>query len=339
MSSRSAAWAVVLALALGAGAVADEVQFNNGDRLTGRVKAIDKGRMTISTDVGGDVTVDMSKVKTFSSSQVVELQVNGSDVVRTTVEPAEAGQVRAAATQGAPAQAVPIKDLTRLNSLPVKWTGAVTANATITRGNTSTDSVGASFEAARRAAVDRMTLNGAYLYGRQEDPDNGDYDITTDNWFAFGKYDYFLNRKLYTYASTRVERDKIAELDLRLAPSVGMGYQWIERPEMNFFTEAGVAWIYEDHRDDGAQSNMALRLAYRLDRKINGKVTAFHNMEYLPDIEEAGQFLLNTDIGLRVSLYKTVFTEFKFELKHDSDPAPGAVDNDLRYIMGVGWKF
>jgi len=33
------------------------------------------------------------------------------------------------------------------------------------------------------------------------------------------------------------------------------------------------------------------------------------------------------------------FAEFKFELRYDSTPAPGAKKEDLRYVMGVGWSF
>jgi len=47
----------------------------------------------------------------------------------------------------------------------------------------------------------------------------------------------------------------------------------------------------------------------------------------------------NTDAGVRVTLTKNMFTEFKVEWKHDNEPAPGAAENDLRYLLGVGWAF
>jgi len=34
-----------------------------------------------------------------------------------------------------------------------------------------------------------------------------------------------------------------------------------------------------------------------------------------------------------------MFTEFKLQWNYDSTPAPGASRSDLRYILGVGWKF
>jgi len=65
---------------------------------------------------------------------------------------------------------------------------------------------------ANRAEQDRITFNAGYLYGRQKDPNTGVRSTTTDNWFLFGKYDYFFSKKFYGFLSSRVERDRIAEL-------------------------------------------------------------------------------------------------------------------------------
>jgi hypothetical protein len=34
-----------------------------------------------------------------------------------------------------------------------------------------------------------------------------------------------------------------------------------------------------------------------------------------------------------------MFSEFKIELKRDSTPAEGAQENDLKYVLGIGWSF
>ena len=52
-----------------------------------------------------------------------------------------------------------------------------------------------------------------------------------------------------------------------------------------------------------------------------------------------GDFNLNADLGLRAQLTEKMFGEFKVEWRHDASPAPGADENDLRYTIGVGWKF
>ena len=76
-----------------------------------------------------------------------------------------------------------------------------------------------------------------------------------------------------------------------------------------------------------------------MDRKFNEQVLGFHNLEYLPSLEDASDFNVNADAGVRASLTKTMFTEFKVEWKYDATPAPDASKNDLRYLLGLGWSF
>ena len=136
---------------------------------------------------------------------------------------------------------IALKDVAQINPPPIKWTGSLTANFLVTRGNSHTDNFGASLNAVRRSEHDRITPGAGYYYGREKDQDTGDEDTTVDNWFVLGKYDYFLTKKIYPYASVRAEQDKIADLDLRLIGSLGVGYQWYETRTLNFFTEVGLA--------------------------------------------------------------------------------------------------
>jgi putative salt-induced outer membrane protein YdiY len=337
--NRATLVASILSLYLSSLALSDEIQFINGDRLTGKIKSAADGKMVISTDVAGDVTVDLAKVKTFTTTEPIELHVGEKNVIKTTVAAGPQGTVQAAAGGGMAGGPIAIKDIKTINPPPVKWTGAIAANGLITRGNSNTENFGLAIDASRRAEQDRITVNAGYLYGRQRDPATNVRSTTTDNWFLFGKYDYFFSKRFYAFVSSRIERDRIAELNLRFTPAGGVGYQWIEKQNMNFLTEAGLAWVYEDFENADSADHFALRLAYHFDKKFNDKVNFFHNLEYLPSIEEISDFNLNTDAGVRVTLTKNMFTEFKFEWKFDNEPAPGAAENDLRYILGVGWAF
>src|SRR2546425_11746798 len=91
---------LALALILTSSPAADELQFINGDRLTGKIKSAADGKMVISTDVAGDVTVDLAKVKTFTSTEPIELHVGEKNVIKTTVTAGPQGTVQAAAGGG-----------------------------------------------------------------------------------------------------------------------------------------------------------------------------------------------------------------------------------------------
>jgi putative salt-induced outer membrane protein len=338
--TRSLFASLILLLGLAGAARADVVLFTNGDRLTGTVTQAGGGKMTIKTETAGTVVVDLSKVKTFSTTRPVELHVGDKTVLSTTVAPGPDGSVTTAPVGTTGTQTVAIRDVTRINPPPVKWTGTVTANGSLARGNSSVETVGVSASAVRRSEQDRITLGGGYQYGRQEDPATKKKSVTADYLFLLGKYDHFFTRQLYGYAGIRMERDKVADLELRLTPSAGAGYQWVERPTLNVATEAGIAWIYEDFRTTGSDGAFAGRLAYHIDWRPFDPVLLFHNLEWIPAFESpTSDFLLNADAGARVTLAGNLFAEAKAEWRHDATPAPGRKESDWRYLLGVGWSF
>ncbi len=330
--------AVCAAAFVAAPVLADEVVFKNGDKLTGKIVSAEDGKLKIKSAVAGTVEVDLVDVKTFASDEPIALKLKDGTIIRQPVAAAEkAGEV--AVKPGAvAAQNVPIDSIKTINQKE-SWTGSLVAGGLITRGNSDTEAFNFSADATRRTDIDRLNLNGQYLFGRQEDPTTGEKSTSTDNWRLGAKYDYFINEKLYAFGSFAIEKDRIANLDIRLTPAVGLGYQWIERKDFNFFTEAGLAYVYEDYEGEEASENISLKLAYHVDKKLREGVSVFHNLTFYPSIEDISDYYLLTDAGIRADLTDSFFTEFKVELKYDATPATGSSRSDLRYILGVGWNF
>jgi putative salt-induced outer membrane protein YdiY len=331
--------ALALSLALAARAGADEIQLLNGDRLTGKILKAEGGKVVIKTEAAGEVTVDLSKVKTISTDEPI-LVKSGDTTFKSKLEPGADGTVQVVPVEGGPAQTLALKDLTQLNPPPVQWTGAITINGLITQGNSESQSLGASANAVRRSEIDRITLGGAYYYGRQKSKDTGEWETNVNNWYILGKYDYFLTKHFYLYAAARVEQDHVADLDLRLTAGPGVGYQWFETPTLNLFTEAGLAWVYENFSEQPSEDHLALRLAYHVDWTPHKMLKLFHNLEYLPNVTEPFvDYNLNLDAGLRATVIADFFAELKFEFRYDSTPAIDKKKEDLRFLVGVGWSF
>jgi hypothetical protein len=110
-------------------------------------------------------------------------------------------------------------------------------------------------------------------------------------------------------------------------------------PALFFNTEAGIAYVCEHFEDGDSNDFIAGRLAYHLKKEFNDKVSVFHNLEYYPSLERLDDYLIITDAGVRLTLTKQMFGEYKIEFRYDSTPAQGASRSDLRNIVGLGWKF
>jgi putative salt-induced outer membrane protein YdiY len=314
-------------ICLSAGAVADEVILNNGDRVTGDITRVDAEKITIEKTAFGTVTAARKDVKSY-----------------TTTQPATASSTTQAATtratQPATTMAVaPPPPVPPVAAQPKRWSGSVVATGLITRGNANTETYKLNADAVRKGDNNIFTLAGGYAFGQQKSRDTGDTNATIDNWFGLTRFDHLFSERLYEYALLKVEGDRIADLDVRASPGVGVGYRWIISPETNFSTEIGLTWVYEQYSTDGSNENFAVRMAYHFDKKLNDKVSFVHNVEWLPNISDPSDYILNADAGLRALLTAAIFTELKVEWRRDSTPAPRAEKNDLRYTIGVGFKF
>ena len=335
----------ILTAAVSTVAWGDEVLFKNGDHLTGTVLSADGGKLKIKTAVAGEVTVDLKDVATFKTDKPLTVQLKDNTYLPPAAvappQPIPAPVTQPGGTVVADGKPVPLEQIKRINP-NLKWTGSVAVNGNLARGNTHSEDLGVAADASLRRDDqfhnDRFSLAAAYNFGKQKDR-NGVETTSADNWFASAKYDDFFTPKFYGYALIRYDHDRLAFLNYRLAPGVGVGYQRAETPTFHFSTEAGASYVYEDYSNDGSDDKIALRLAYHVDKKFNDQVSVFHNLEWLPAFDDPSDYNLIADAGVRAMFTKSFFTEFKVQYLRDSTPAPGALKNDTRFLLSLGWTF
>jgi putative salt-induced outer membrane protein YdiY len=334
---------LLLACALGlvGPAGADEVIFLNGDRLTGTIVSAAGGKLILRTEAAGEVTIDMSKIRTFSSDAPVDVRVGDKKIPHETQVTAGAeGQVEAEITPGAPPEPLAINDILAINPPPPAWHGSFALNGLFTTGNSETEQIGFTFRLHKKWEVDRWLFGAEYSYGRQTDPNTGIASTTVDFGQATAKYERDITEKWYGFGLLRFERDGVAGLNYRITPSAGAGYRWFEGPTFNLSTEAGPSYVYEDYETTGVNSFWAARLAYSVDWTPVKPLRLYNTLEYLPSVTAFTEdYLLNINAGLRATVWKGLFTDFRIEYRYDNEPAPGRKKTDTRYILGLGWEF
>lgn len=311
----------------------DEIIFNNGDRLTGTIKTNADGRIIIDSPGAGEVVVDLRKAQSIRTDAPSNVTLSDGTTTSGTIAPMGDGLVTVNQRN------YKLTDLKTINAPPVRWTGSFTLNGMFTRGNSSTESVGLDADIVRRSEKDRISAGAEYIYSRYKDPDTGDRVVSADAWEILGKYDYYFTSDFYTFFQIVLERDNVADLELRITPSIGVGYEWIDKPDFHFNTEAGVTWVYEDYEGARPDNHMSIRLAYHMDKSINDKVKLFHNLEFLPNVEDFQDFNVSADAGVRTTITKNFYSEFKVDWEYDATPAPDARKNDVRVLLGIGYTF
>ena len=323
--------------------MADEVYLVNGDRITGKVKTMQDGKLTIESDLAGKLVVDINNVATFKTNEPVEVQLKDGTAFKKQISKAGAGRFAVEGDQTLKTQDFNVAAIVVINP-PVKeepkWHGDISGALTSTHGNTAIDTQSLSVELTKRTEKDRSLLAADYLYGKQKNPTTGVKELTQDEWKLRGKYDYFFSKKFFGFLDGRYERDRIAELQRRVLIGAGAGYQWVESEPFNFSTEAGIASRYETYfNDTPSKSQMSVQVGYHLDKKLGKPFTFINDLTYYPSLKQSSNYFLTTTAELRAQVTELIFTNFKVVFDYDTTPAIGKGKTDVKYLLGVGVKF
>jgi putative salt-induced outer membrane protein YdiY len=232
-----------------------------------------------------------------------------------------------------------ITQIVQVNPEKVRWTGSAVASYMETSGNSVNRNASIMADAVRRSEDTRTTANAGYFHSQQK-ADSGMDETTADNFFFGGKFDYFWSKQFYSYANARYYKDKILDLDHRLTTGLGLGYQWVETDSWNIFTELGATYVDEKYSLlDGKDTYLSARGAYHVAKNFGERVSLFHNLEILENLDTTSAYLVTTDAGLRAQLTERWFMEGRVMFLYNSEPPADQKKDDTRYTVGLGLKF
>jgi len=321
-------------------AMADTIFLKNGDRISGKIVSAAGGKIVVKPDFDkkSTITLVQDEITTFSSPTPVLLKLADGTMINQPVEQGPPGRVRTIAGGTLAPQPVTIAQIAKINP-STAWSGNVGVNGMYSHAAATSATLGLSADGTRSTDTDRITAAGAFNYGEQKT--DGVTSTSANNWFAKGQYDYFITPAWYVYANTKFEADHVNQLSFRAIPGAGAGYQWYNQDDFHLSSEAGAAYIYEDYTTNPeADSRAAVRLSYHIDHSwADGRIVVYHDLTVLPSLEQAKDFLVQGDAGLRTSLTHNMYSEVKVNVNYDNDPAPGSQALTSQVLIGLGLTY
>ena len=228
-----------------------------------------------------------------------------------------------------------LHDLEAINPAPaVTFKGSITAGGSLTDGNTETKATNASANFEAGSERHRFTIGLKYNYGETEG------EITARNATGSFKYDFFLTKKLFSYAQSLFERDDMQDLTLRSTLGLGLGYQILDSKRASLFAETGVSYFNEDYAESKDEQYTAARWSVGLGYEVvPERVKFFHLHEGYYSLEESGAYYVRSEQGFRLPLVRNFFANFQVDYSYNSEPAPGKEKFDVVYIFGLAYEY
>jgi putative salt-induced outer membrane protein YdiY len=325
----------------------DVITLKDGGVLYGEVVEMSDGVLHFKTAAAADtiIKIKWANVEKLAINHPVPFHLKeGSVLIGTATEgPSGTINVRAEPLKGT--MEVPLDSITALNPLvqaPVIYKGTLTGGYTQATGNSHLRNASFLGDFVARSEQLRLTLNGRYVYG---DQDNA---LTARNARGTIKMDFFITKRFFWFASAYFEKDTFQDLKLRTALSSGPGYQFIERgdyaspwlKDITLYAEAGLSYFNEDFTNASDQSSLRGKWAVRLNWPVlDESVTFYHFQEFYPSLQDTSSYYLTMDNGVRFKLFEGFVSGIQVTTRYNSTPAQGTGDTDNLYLLTLGYNF
>lgn len=339
MKSIISAFAAVLACV----AFADKVTLKSGSVLSGKAGIIQNGELAFASDDLGDIKIKLANIVKLDVATENVLKYNDNRTEKKMLS------VKDGAIVDESGKTLDTGDIKAYNPAVETWHGSVNLAYQSSRGNTYENSATVLANINRRWDYDRFAANFGYYYSETGTGKN-DKEKSTDRWELEGQHDHFWSARFYSYENARYEQDDIAGLDYRFKLGLGGGYQWLDGREYettgkwSFNQEVGAAWIknsYVMQDPDADDSYATVRYAHHLKYypKWSDNIEGFHNLEFLPQVNDWENYLIKADIGFSTKILLDFDLLAKIEWDYNSMPSVGRKSSDMRYILGLGYKW
>ncbi len=214
-----------------------------------------------------------------------------------------------------------------------RWANTVTAGVTLTRGNSDSLQATAKIESNKKTPNDEYNLESDATYGSANGVANSEL------YHGIGQWNHLFSPKWYAYLRGEGLHDGIAQVKYRFTLTSGMGYYLIKETNTSLALESGPGIVIE-RLGEVDTTYATMRLAEKYEHKFNHNSARFwENVEFLPQIDVPGDYLINSEIGVSSSIYRNLDLQIYLDDNFNSQPAAGLRRNDIKLVSGVTYKF
>ena len=330
----------VSALYMGLAASADVIVMKSGARFIGTVKHIEGGTIDFASEDVGDIKIKQDNVVSMTTEKANPVEFNDKHIETGVVGRDEKGFTL-------DGDALDMGKVKSVNPTPETWHGSVNLSATAARGNTVSEAVSLFADLSRRWEKDRLTGSAAYNFAQSGDSKE-DKQKTSNRFELQAQEDHFWTSMLYSYINGKYEYDRIMNLDYRYRVGLGLGLQWLDGRAFEYFgkwsfnQEAGLTWVKECYASSFDDDYWAFRYAHHLAWDPNW-ITGFnftHNFEYIPELSDWEEnYIIDSDVGFTYAFRANWQLLGKIEWDYKSKVGAGTKHSDLRYMLGIGYKW
>jgi hypothetical protein len=348
----------------------DVIVFTNGDQLTGTLERGVGNSVLFKSDMAGEITVPLDKVKELHSEGSFAVLRKDVPVNRKTVVPGtlfyENGSLTVAAPI-APPETVPESQIAYIIDQPTYdmelekkpgarygWHGTVSGGATIVRStnNGSTYTAGIALVRAIPAvpylpARNRTTFNLLETYGKltspvipQTNPPSPPSVALTSIFHSDAERDEYFSPKFFALAQTSFDHSYAQGLNLQQVYGAGVGFTAIKNPRQQMDVKATMQYEEQKYLATSGTPDTNLigsTLSETYHRNLPRKLIFTESLSILPAWNEFKDYSANGSVALVMPVFKRLSLTITTTDNFLNDPAVGYKKNSFQFVTAASY--
>jgi hypothetical protein len=317
----------------------DVVTLANGDRITGEVIQLERGRLEFKTDDAGTLYLEWDNLASVvATTRTVEVLTSDGRRFLGSLGPAPTRTVVVVAAQDT--TSLPMSEVTLITpigrSFWTKLDGSIDAGFNYTQSsgvgqfNFNSDTIH-----RRPASRLRLTISTTLTW-KEEDSNRDDRGSIDLSWLRYPWQRWFVT------SAGRFETNESLGLELRSQVGGAIGPRLVNSNRAQLIVGAGLAFNDERGVDVPPTQNVEALFVFSTsfftyDRpKTNIDV----DFQYYPSLSNFGRQRIQLDTGINREFWKDFFVAFNIYDTFDSQPPnPDAEQNDFGVVASVGWSY
>lgn len=315
----------------------DLVFIGKADRVTGEIKQMDRGMLTLSTNNIGTLNIEWEDVDSLNSVYQFRVEDGFGRKYFGSLFMTRAGLLEV--IQGGETQTVPAMNVVSITPLEAGFwqriDGSISVGFSYTKATTIAQ-LNSDFNVRYRTPLHQVILDASNIATSQKDEDTKhreDLSLTYNRLFR--------SRWFATVAAGAQSNDELG-LDLRASLSPGAGLDLVQTNHNTMTATAGLSgnreWSANSQGEYNLEAffgveNSTFRYDYpKTDITLDGTI--------YPSLTTAGRLRTEIDISASRELVKDLTLVLSFYHSYDNKPIdPDAAKTDYGIVSSVGWKF
>ena len=347
----------------------DVIVFTNGDQLTGTIESGMDNKVVFKSDLVGEVTVSMDKIKELRSNGSFVVLKKDEKITRTSKQPGKITYADNAVTVTHPSSSVetiPTKDLTYIidqatydkevtgnPGFLTGWQGTITGGATIVRSTQESTNLTAGVALIRAIptvpflpARIRTTFNLLETYGKlteptipQTTPPTPTAVAKTSIFHADAEHDRYFSSRFYALVGTSFDHNFSQGLNLQQIYGAGIGLTVLTNAKQELDVKADLHYERQNFQPPTVSDNLiGSTFAELYHRNLPAKIVFTESGSYITSWNNLGDYSAIGAAGLQLPVYKRFGLNINVLDNFLNNPAFGYNKNSFQFVTGVTYS-